>query len=90
MKHGKSYWSISINQDKVWNDLVATKKDATRRDLMLTIKYIRVNMKAQLNDKLDYSTEAQAKDACAKLDDATRKVVSIYETTPVSLGLGWC
>jgi hypothetical protein len=49
MKSGKSYWSLSINQDKVWDDLYATKKDATRRDLMLTIKYIRTNMKAQLN-----------------------------------------
>lgn len=90
MQTGKSYWSVSINQDKVWDDLYATKKDATRRDLMLTIKYIRANMKAQLNEKLDYSTEAQAKEASAKLDSATRKFVSIYETTPVNLGLGWC
>ena len=90
MKLGKSYWSISINQDKVWDDLVLTKKDSTRRDLMLMSKYIRISIKAQLNEKLDYSTEAEAKEACAKLDSATRKFVSIYETTPVSLGLGWC
>jgi hypothetical protein len=90
MKSGKSYWSLSINQDKVWDELVLTKKDSTRRDLMLMSKYIRISIKAQLNEKLDYSTEAEAKEACAKLDSATRKFVSIYETTPVNLGLGWC
>lgn len=90
MQTGKSFWSVSINQDKVWAELVLTKKDSTRRDLMLMVKYIRVSLKAQLNEKLDYSTEAQAKEACAKLDDSTRKFVGIYETTPVNLGLGWC
>ena len=90
MQTGKSYWSVSINQDKVWDELVLTKKDSTRKELMLMVKYIRISMKAQLNEKLDYSTEAEAKEASAKLDSATRKFVSIYETTPVNLGLGWC
>jgi hypothetical protein len=90
MKLGQSYWSVYINQDKVWDELLLTKKDSTRKDLMLMVKYIRVSIKAQLNEKLDYSTEAEAKAAHEKLDDATRKFVSVSENFPVSLGLGWC
>ena len=90
MKTGKAYWSLHINSDRVWKELVLTNKNATRKDSMMMIKYIRTSIKEQLNNKLDYEFMEDANAAWDKLDEATKKYVSVSECYPVNLGLGWC
>ena len=90
MKTGQAYWSLHINSEKVWKELVLTNKNATRKDSMVMIKYIRTSIKEQLNNKLDYAVMEDANAAWDKLDEATKKYVSVSECYPVNLGLGWC
>ena len=90
MKTGQAYWSLHINSEKVWKELVLTNKNATRKDSMMMIKYIRTSIKEQLNNKLDYAVMEDANAAWDKLDEATKKYVSVSECYPVNLGLGWC
>jgi hypothetical protein len=90
MKSGKAYCSLHINSEMVWKELVLTNKNATRKDSMMMIKYIRTNLKAQTNNVTDFEFMEDANSAWDKLDEATKKYVSVTECTPVSLGLGWC
>jgi hypothetical protein len=91
MKIGKSYWSVSVSQDKVWNDVAVTEPhNNNRTNVMQKCKLIRADIKLQLNGKTEYATEIEARKAFAKLDQETAKFVDVNENFPVNLGLGWC
>ena len=90
MKTGKAYWSLHINDGRIWTDLVNANKNSTRRDTMVMVKYIRTNLKAQTKNVTDFEFMEDAIAAWNKLDEATKKYVSVTECIPVSLGLGWC
>lgn len=91
MKTGKSYWSVYVSQDKVWEEVAQTApKTGIRANVMHKCKLVRADLKLQLNGKTDYATEIEAFKAFEKLDYETRKYVSVSENTPINLGLGWC
>jgi len=91
MKVGKSYWSVSVSQDKVWKEVALTEpQNNTRSNVMSKCKLIRAELKLQLNGKTEYATEIEARKAFAKLDQETAKYVDVNENFPVNLGLGWC
>lgn len=87
MKLGKSYWSLTVKSEQVKQQLCT---DRSAKNVRSNCEAIRTSMKFQLNNKLDYATEAEADQAHAKLDEVTRRFVMVCETTPVNLGLGWC
>jgi len=92
MKIGKSYWSISVSQDKVWEEVALTApQTGIRANVMHKCKLIRADIKSQLNGgKTEFDTEIEARKAFEKLDKETSKYVSVNENFPVNLGLGWC
>lgn len=87
MKTGTTYWALTVNSEAVKHNLCTDKSPKNVRSIA---NGIRIYMKVQLNNKTDYATEAEANEAYAKLDEVTRKFVMVCETTPISLGLGWC
>ena len=82
MQHGKTYWSIQFDQYKL-------KTNQSRDDLKVIRKAIQAEIKISLNNKVDYSTQAEAIKAYKKLPESTQSLTQISECTPVSLGLGW-
>ena len=91
MKIGKSYWSVSVSQDKVWAEVALTEPQNNNRKYVIQ-KCISIskNIKLQLNGKTEYATEIEARKAVEKLDEEIVKYVDINENFPVNLGLGWC
>jgi len=91
MKTGKSYWTVSISQDKVWDVMTLTDPETVNRaNVMRKCMMIRADIKQQLNGKFEYATEIEARKAYKKLDKETAKYVDVNENFPVNLGLGWC
>jgi len=91
MKTGKSYWSVSVSQDKVWAQVAITEpENNNRKNVIQKCISISKDIKLQLNGKTEYATEIEARKAVEKLDQEIVKYVDINENFPVNLGLGWC
>lgn len=82
IKHGKTYWTLSVRNFKLKAEMPASEYKAN-------LERVRKEIKATVKTH-DFATEQQAKEALSKLPKASRQWVQIAEATPISLGLGWC
>lgn len=82
IKHGKTYWTLSVRNYKL-------KQTMSAQEYKAALERVRKEIKTTLKTH-DFATKQQAEEALSKLQKQSRNFVQIDEATPVSLGLGWC
>lgn len=82
MTIGKSYWLISIRNDK----LVDTMPRIEYREMQ---KALRSKASSILGNKFEFKTKKEALAAQKKLPKEMQGWIQVRESFPVSLGLSW-
>jgi len=82
IKSGKTYWAIRFDEYKL-------ETNQSHEELKVIRKAVQAEIKACLNSKVDYASQAEAEKAFKTLPSITQSLSCISERTPVSLGLGW-